>query len=258
MRVLLGQLEPAAGDVAGNAATVCDALAAHPDAELAVFPELFLCGYDLARIDALAIDLADPSLSRIADAATACGTTVVVGFAERTPDGIANAVACLAPGAPPVVYRKANLFGPDERAAFVDGRELVIADVGGHRLGLLICFDVEFPEPARALATAGARLLVTIAANMEPYGPDHALAARARALDNRRPHVYVNRTGEESGLRFVGASCVVDTGGGVVACLGADPELRCVDLDLASPVGDEVDYLSLVRELPVIMARQTS
>jgi predicted amidohydrolase len=254
MRVLLGQLEPAAGDVAGNAATVCDALAAHPDAELAVFPELFLCGYDLARIDELAIDLADHSLARIADAATAIGTTVVVGFAERTADGIANAVACLAPDTAPVVYRKANLFGPEERSAFAEGGELVVADVGGHRLGLLICFDVEFPEPARALATAGAQLLVTIAANMEPYGPDHALAARARALDNRRPHVYVNRTGEESGLRFVGASCAIDTGGGLVTCLGADPELRCVDLDLTPSARDEVDYLYLVRELPVIVA----
>ncbi len=104
-------------------------------------------------------------------------------------------MACLAPGTPPVVYRKANLFGAAERSAFVEGGELVVADVGGHRLGLLICFDVEFPETARALAAAGAKLLVTIAANMEPYGPDHALAARARALDNRRPHVYVNRTG---------------------------------------------------------------
>jgi len=251
MRVLLGQLEPAAGDVAGNAATVCGALAAHPDAELAIFPELFLCGYDLARIEELAIGLADPSLALIAEAATAAQTVVVVGFAERRPEGVANAVACIAPGTSPVVYRKANLFGPGERAAFVEGGELVVADAGGHHLGLLICFDVEFPEPARALATAGAQLLVTIAANMEPYGPDHALAARARALDNRRPHVYVNRTGEESGLRFVGASCAIDTGGGIITCLGAEPELRCVDLDLAPPVGDEVDYLSLVRTLPV-------
>jgi (R)-amidase len=251
MRVLLGQLEPAAGDVAGNAAQVCDALAAHPDAELAVFPELFLCGYDLARIDALAIDIADDSLALIAEAATATATVVVVGFAERTTDGIANAVACLAPGAPPVVYRKANLFGANERSAFVEGGELVVAEVGGHRLGLLICFDVEFPETARALAAAGAELLVTVAANMEPYGPDHALAGRARALDNRRPHVYVNRTGEESGLRFVGSSCAVDTGGGIVTGLGPDPELRCVDLDLSRPAEDEVDYLYLVRDLPV-------
>lgn len=251
MRVLLGQLEPAAGDVAGNAATVCDALAEHPDAELAVFPELFLCGYDLTRIDALAIDVDDHSLALIAEAATASATVVVVGFAERTPEGIANAVACLAPGMPPVVYRKANLFGAGESAAFVEGRELVAADVGGHRLGLLICFDVEFPEPARALATAGAELLVTVAANMEPYGPDHALAARARALDNRRSHVYVNRTGEQSGLRFVGGSCAIDTGGRLVTCLGVEPELCCVDLDLSPPAEGEVDYLYLVRELPV-------
>jgi predicted amidohydrolase len=108
----VGQLEPAADDVAGNAATVCDALAAHPDAELAVFPELFLCGYDLARIEALAIDVADHSLALIADGATATETVVVVGFAERTPEGVANSVACLAPGTSPVVYRKANLSGP--------------------------------------------------------------------------------------------------------------------------------------------------
>ena len=47
----------------------------------------------------------------------------------------------------------------------------------------------------RALALAGAELLVTASANMEPFGPDHEIATRARALENRLPHVYVNAIG---------------------------------------------------------------
>lgn len=52
---------------------------------------------------------------------------------------------------------------------------------------------------------------------MEPFAPDHAVYARARAMENGLPHLYANRNGSESGIRFVGESVALDADGGVIA-----------------------------------------
>jgi predicted amidohydrolase len=89
----------------------------------------------------------------------------------------------------------------------------------------MICFDVEFPEVARTLARRGADMLVTISANMEPFGPDHDTAARAQALENGLPHLYVNLVGEVDPNRFTGNSQVVDLEGRVLLRAGGKPQL---------------------------------
>ena len=121
---------------------------------------------------------------------------MVVGFAERTPDGLANSVACFdRDGSARGVYRKTNLFGSEAEAGFAPGTELVIVELAGRRVAPLICFDIEFPEPARQVTLAGADLLVTASANMEPYYLDHAIGTVARAHENRRPHLFANMVG---------------------------------------------------------------
>ncbi|HMJ33014.1 MAG TPA: nitrilase-related carbon-nitrogen hydrolase [Baekduia sp.] len=249
MHVLLGQLCPVPGDVAANVGAIADALAEHPTAELAVFPELFLGGYDLARVAGLAVEVGDPVIGELRAAARDAQTALVVGFAEALPHGgVANAVACIdAGGSLATTYRKTHLFGAGEREAFVAGDALRVTELAGRRAGPLVCFDIEFPEPARALARAGAELLVTVAANMDPYGPDHALAARARALDNRRPHVYVNRCGDEAGMSFAGGSAVIGPDGSVQHQLGRASQLACVELAGGPATGLDADYLQHLR-----------
>lgn len=254
MQVLLAQLAPAPGDPEANLATIVRTLDEHPEADLAVFPELFVSGYDPGAAASLALAAGDPAFGSITAAARTHHTGIVVGFAERIGgQSVANAAACIGPdGAWVATYRKVHLFGGQERACFDAGHELVVAELGDVRVGPLICFDVEFPEPARGLCQCGASVLVTVAANMEPFGPDHELAARARALDNRRPHIYVNRVGEQSGNRFVGGSLVVDASGEIVARLGSDADVRCVELDPQPEVPFDLDYLTQVRnDLPV-------
>jgi predicted amidohydrolase len=254
VRAVLAQLRPEGGDLAANARAVAGAVAAHPSADLAVFPELFLGGYDPARAGELAVAAGDPALDGVRDAARAHATAVLVGFAERTEaGGVANAVACIdTDGAWRATYRKTHLFGGAEAATFVAGETLRVVGLAGRRVAPLVCFDMEFPEPARAVARAGAELLVTVAANMDPYGPDHALAARARALDNRLPHLYVNRIGDEAGLHFAGGSVAVAADGSVIADLGAGEAVACVEIDLTAAIGADVDYLTRVRaDLPV-------
>jgi predicted amidohydrolase len=252
--VLLAQLCPAPGDADANARRAAELIGAAPDAGLAVFPELFLTGYDLATVREHAVDARSEALAPVRRAAAEAGTAVLMGFTERGDgDELHNSLAAIDDeGRLVAVYRKAQLFGA-ERKAFAPGDRLVVAPLAGRRVGLLVCFDVEFPELARALASAGADLLVTVSANMEPYYADHELATRARALDNRLEHVYVNRVGSEAGMRFVGGSRVIAADGSVRwEAPRAEEVVSIAEVGRQEATDAAVQYLAQVPErLPV-------
>jgi predicted amidohydrolase len=246
MKALLAQLESVVRDPRANAARAVAALETHPDVEIAVFPELYLSAYDLSSVSATALALDAPELVEIADAAARMRTAVVVGFVERLTDGLANSAACIdSDGTLAAVYRKTQLFA-GERNVFRAGEELSVVRLAGIAAAPLVCFDIEFPEPARAVAGAGAELLVTISANMEPYGPEHELAGRARALDNRLPHLDVNAVGAIGMNRFVGGSRSVGAGGEVLAQAGAAEELLVAPIGRPGRGDPDVDYLHRV------------
>ena len=268
MKVLLGQVPIAPRDRPANVATVIAAIDGAPEVELAVFPEMALPGYSTVDLAASALtvpgfraarvasdseraadDALPPELAAIAGAAARQETAVVVGFAEAAPGGaFRNSLACIDERGELVgIYRKTHLFGEAELAAFHAGEEYLIVALAGVRVGVQICFDTEFPEPGRAMALAGAELLVTASANMAPYDLEHRLGAAARAIENRLPHVYVNRCGTESGFDFLGDSAAIDAGGRDLLRLGAEPELAIVDVPIGADTIGEVDYL---RHLP--------
>jgi predicted amidohydrolase len=253
MQAVLAQLAPVPGEPAANAARAAELVAAHAEAELVVLPELFLSGYDLARARETAVNLDGAELATLRAAAQAAGTAVIVGFGEWRGAAVANALACIdTRGELAAVYRKLCLFGA-EADVFQAGVELVIAELAGRRAGPLICFDMEFPETARALAAAGADLLVTAAANMEPFFGDHVIASQARALDNRLPHLYVNRAGREGGLEFVGGTRALRADGSVVAEADGRGEAELTTEVADAGTDDErLDYLAQIpRELQV-------
>jgi predicted amidohydrolase len=212
---------------------VKEVLAAHSDAGLVVFPELFLSGYQLADVEPLAIDLDGREVGELRAAARATSTAMIVGFAERTAAGVANSALCIDSSGEPSVYRKTHLFG-EENQAYVPGDSLAAIRLGTRTLGVMICFDMEFPEVARTLAAQDADLLVTISANSPPFELDHDLFARTRALENGLPHVYVNRVGEEDGLFFCGGSMALDPDAGVVAEAGREAE-QVLTAELGEP-----------------------
>lgn len=244
MRVLLAQME-AASDPNTGAADAAELL--DEETDLAVFPELHLTGYDPDRAEETALALDSAPLASLREAAARTSTAVVMGFAERREAGVANSLALIdRDGDLTAIYRKTHLFGAEAKA-FEPGDELVVTELAGRRVGPLICFDVEFPEPARSLAAAGAEVLITASANMEPYFDDHLLACRARALDNRRPHLYVNCVGASGGHRFVGGTRFVAPDGRVVSSAEDGRDLLRVELDDDATTDPDVDYLPQVR-----------
>jgi predicted amidohydrolase len=121
----------------------------------------------------------------------------------------------------------------------------------------MICFDVEFPEISRALATAGANLLVTISANMGPFGRDHDVYATARALENSLDHVYVNQGGKGETFTFAGGTMAISADGEPLAAASAAEDVVKTSLDLSArnekrPKDLRPDYLKESRgPLPV-------
>jgi predicted amidohydrolase len=138
-------------------------------------------------------------------------------------------------------------------AGFKEGEELVVVDLAGRHVAPLICFDIEFPEPARQVTLAGADLLVTASANMDPFYFAHALGSVARAHENRRPHLYANMVGERDGLVFVAASrSVAPTGETLVEGSRDREELLVVSVAAPGGFDEEPDYPKLVRPPPPV------
>jgi predicted amidohydrolase len=250
VNIALAQLTPRLRETATNIETISRVVSARPEADLVVFPELFLSGYTVADIDELAINRDGPELKSIADIARESSTALILGAPEHVSGGVANSAFCVdEQGDIAAVYRKVQLYGGEESDTFIAGDELLIVELCGLKMGLMICFDVEFPEVARSLAQAGAELLVTISANMEPFGNDHAVFASARALENGLPHAYVNQVGPgEEGLTFAGGSAVVSQDGEVLAQAGSTEEaITGAGLSFPAKSSEREDYLNQLR-----------
>lgn len=243
----LAQMPARGRDIVENTRRIVSVLESHRGTDIIAFPELFLTGYETGDLDQLALTLEAEPIQRIAAACSRTGTAAVFGFVEAGPGGVYNSVAAIDEQGDVVgVYRKVNLFGA-EAGAFLRGETHMIMRLAGVDVGILNCFDIEFPEPARALALAGAELLLSIAANMHPYFADHELAARARALDNRLPHAYVNAIGAAGGLRFVGGSRIIDRCGRSMCEAADDDGMLLGRVIVGEPLPPEVDYLEQVR-----------
>lgn len=254
---MLVQLTPKLRDTGANIARAEEIFARHAGADLFVFPELFLGGYTTVGTEGLALDLDGPEVGEMARLARVHDAAVVFGLHERVPGGVANSALCLDRcGDLAGLYRKTHLFGA-ERGTFVAGDELLVVDLDGVRAGVMICLDVEFPEVARALAVAGADLLVTVSANMDPFGRDHDVFATARALENSLPHLYVNQVGRGEAFTFAGGTMAVSADGDHLAEAGGAEDVIVVRLDLSArnedrPEGLRPRYLEEMRgALPV-------
>ena len=234
METVLAQLTPKLRDVEANLGRAGEIFSRHAGADLFVFPELFLGGYTTRGVEDLALDPNGNEVGEMARLARENSAAVVFGLHERVPGGVANSAVCLnRRGKIAGVYRKTHLFG-QERGAFVAGDELLVVDIDGVRVGVMICFDVEFPEVARALATAGTDLLVTISANMDPFGRDHDVFVIARALENGLPHLYVNQVGRGEAFTFAGGTMAVSADGDRLAEAGGSERSLGVSLDLSA------------------------
>ncbi|MBB0244135.1 carbon-nitrogen hydrolase, partial [Streptomyces alkaliphilus] len=229
---------PASREAALTALDSAAERAAAGGAALLVGSELSLTGYVLGdRVPDLAEPADGPTDRAVARIAARHGVAIAHGRPELSGEGIHNTVRLTGPdGVTLAEYRKTHLYGEWERKVFVPGdRPVVAAELNGLRVGLLICYDVEFPEAVRAHALAGTELLLVPTALMAP----HAFVARhlvpVRAAENGMYVAYANRCGAEGDLRFTGLSCLAAPDGSVPARAGEGEELLFAEVDPQAP-----------------------
>lgn len=247
MRVAVWQCRPHPLDVEGNLVRLEAALgrASAQDADVLVVPEMFTTGYDIPREDThrLAEPSDGPTAQRIAGLTTRTGVAVAYGYPERATDGtVYNAAQLMADGRVVVRHRKMHLFEDLDRTRFAAGNELpAVADFRGHRVALLICYDVEFPESVRAAAVRGAQVVLVPTANMTGYETVSRILVPARAYENGVHVAYANYCGSEGHQDYAGLSVICGPDGAVDALSAEREDLLVVEV---RTTGDVPPYLA--------------
>lgn len=244
MKVQLAQIPSVDGIVAPNLTRVLEVIqAAQNDVDVIVFPETCLMGFpNEKQIKEVAESEDGFTLTCVQNAVRAKGISVVIGFAERCDDSYYNTTVLLSPDGICLKYRKTHLWATDI-GVFKPGFELATGLWKGIRVGILICFDLEFPETARALAAQGAQILFITNANMDPYGFVHRSLIIARAIENQIFVVMANRCGDGSeNLTFAGESAVISPLGNVLASLNRDQSCITCDIDINDVQKSRLNY----------------
>ncbi|WP_395608978.1 carbon-nitrogen hydrolase family protein [Pseudomonas sp. B22129] len=244
MKVEFAQLAGRDNDTAYNLERALAAIAAcAADTQLIVFPETHLTGFPSAETVAeVAEPLDGPTVQAVIQAARARDIAVVIGMIENDDGQFYNTTLLITPEGIALRYRKTHLW-PLERGVVNPGDRYATCLWNGVRVGLLICYDIEFPETARALGQLGAQLLLVTNGNMDPYGPTHRTAIMARAQENQAFALMVNRVEEGDGdLVFAGGSALVDPFGTLLFEAGREEGQFTVELDLDHLAAARKDY----------------
>jgi predicted amidohydrolase len=240
LRLAAVQMETTPLDPVHNLAKVIEWLehAAAEGAHLAVFPECALTGYFLTSQEAasMAETIPGPRTEHLAEACQSLGIYAVVGTIEKDASGHCyNTAVLVGPDGLLGRYRKSHLICLGVDRFLTPGDSLPgpwQTPLG--KLGLLICYDLRFPEPARVLALSGAQaiLLPTAWPAAARLYPD--FVARTRAAENGVYVLAADHVGEERGARYLGRSSVIGPDGEILSEAGRDEEaMLTVDIDLA-------------------------
>ena len=213
--------------------------AAERDAKLVMFPECALTGYAYESLEE-AIPFTEPinglSANAIAEACRETKAYAIVGFLEADGNNYYNAAMLVGPDGVVGTYRKTHLpFIGIDRFLTPGDRAYQVFDLPFGKVGLNICYDISFPEPARALTLLGAELIALITNWPTAAWRSPEFVANTRALENHLFYAATDRVGTERGWDFIGRSKVVDCNGDTLAEAGAkDEELLVVAIDFQS------------------------
>lgn len=241
-RVHCRQLAPRIADLAANRELSLQAIDGAVDggADVVILPELVTSGYVFASPEearSVAITPDDPLFAQWSARAARGSAVVVGGFCELGADGLLYNSAAVVDGSGLLgIYRKTHLWDR-EKLVFEPGLDAPqVYDTTAGRIGVLVCYDLEFPELTRSLALAGAEL-VAVPTNWplvpRPDGerPPEVIIGMAAARVNRMFIACCDRIGTERGQDWTGGTTIIGADGWVLAEERGDgPAVADVDL----------------------------
>jgi 5-aminopentanamidase len=246
VRITCRQLSPVIGDLNTNLAMTTAAIreSVALGARVVVVPELATSGYMFRSVDevrAVAITPTHPVFGDWAAAVAGVDGVAIGGFAELGDDGLVyNSAAVVDASGVRAVYRKVHLWDKEKLIFTPGSTEPPVVDTSVGALGVLICFDLEFPEFPRSLALRGAELIVAPTNWPRESVPEgervpEVTVAMAAAYSNHVAIACCDRAGTERGQDWNEASSIIDAHGWVVAHADASGVVTAeLDLSLSS------------------------
>jgi predicted amidohydrolase len=261
MKIAIAQVKCNAGDISSNCGKILEftGRASQMGCEAVIFPELVDTGYDMSMIRESSsfwdLDQDDSPVSIARSAARNSGIYLMCGLSEMVGETVYNTTAVFDPQGDIVgKYRKSHLAAYpllEEDQYIVPGNSLEIADVDDMKWGLMICYDLRFPELSRSLVLNGAEVLALSSAWPFPRLSHWRTLIRARAIENQSYMLAANRVGRDGDITFCGSSCIIDPYGVIISSAGEDREeliVGDISKDLITSVRDYMPVLDQRRE----------
>lgn len=225
INVAVVQMQPKMGEPEDNLVVMSEmiaAIASQQRVDLIVFPELITTGTELGvRFTEFAQRIPGPTVNLIAQRANDYGVYIAFGMVtkEKVESVLYNTAVLVGPDGELIeTYNKVHLRG-EERMAFREGYRLAVAETEIGNIGLMVGYDLAYPEVARSLALEGADILCCLA-NWETTDIDEwKTYLRARAYENSLFVAGANRVGDDVTLSFGGESMIIGPRGEIFASL---------------------------------------
>lgn len=251
MNIIAAQMNPLVGDIEGNTEKIIAKLEQLSEnrCDLIIFPELCITGYppeDLLLRPHL-YTRCNAAIQRLQQATQKTHTAIIVGYPEKIGDACFNKAACIHQGtliAERIKEQLPNYSVFDEKRYFTTLPNTCVFNLNGTTIGLLICEDIWFSEPAEQAKHAGAELLIVINASpYDQYKPQQRnTLITQRVNDLQVPIIYLNCVGGQDELVFDGGSFAMNANSIVAA---------------QSPYYIEHDLFLTVTSKPIQIVEQT-
>lgn len=234
------QMNVKVGDVAHNTNTLQqklnEAIAGESKPDVIVFPEMWNTGYALTEINSLADENGEQTIALLSNFSRQHEVNIVGGsVAQKKENGVYNTIFAFdRTGKLINDYSKLHLFRlMDEEKYLQAGDKLGTLELDGVQAGMLICYDIRFPELARSLALQGAQVLFVPAQWPKPRLHHWRTLLIARAIENQMYVIACNRMGVSGEAEFFGHSMVIDPWGEIIAEAGEEDTILRGEIDLA-------------------------
>lgn len=250
--ITIAQFSPQIGNKSSNMDKMKKLIreAKEQDSNFILFPELALTGYTTSKIVyELAETLEGPSITEFREICRKNNIYSAFSFIEKNEAGELYISCTLIDDKGEIigVYRKTHQFDQESRI-FQKGDKISVFDTKFGKIGIMICYDLEFPEVARTLKKKGAELILVPLANMTPYEKYQEIYTKSRAMENEIPVVICNQSEPlEEGIKFFGQSIAVDLYGNTLIEMDRKEQIKTVTVDMAVKKDHKLNYIQNLR-----------
>lgn len=202
------------------------------EVDLVLLPEMFNSGYGTDELVIKnAIEMQEETIETLSALSDYNDVVIVGGMVNKAGEDLYNSSVIMLPYGEPVYYNKTHLFR-NEKNVFKPGNALKSFDFAGVKFGILMCYEIGFPEISRKLSREGAQVLLVPFAFGKERREIYEIATRARAIENGCFLAAASQSGRCPSMEMVGESRIVSPSGEIIRDCGNGEGFCLADLDI--------------------------